>query len=330
MRTKSKFIDNPKIVVIGGGTGISNIIRGLKKFTKNIVAVVTVADDGGGSGILRNDLGILPPGDIRNCLIALANTEPIMEELLRYRFTEGNLKNQNFGNLLIAAMIGITSNFEEAIKKVSKVLAITGRVLPVTLENITLKAELLNGAVVEGESKIPEEVIRHNTRIKEISIVPKEAEPLKDCIDEILQADAVILGPGSLYTSILPNLKIQKICDAINDSEGIKIYISNIMTQPGETEEYSLCDHVDTIYKNTDIKNIDYIIANNRVLSNFILEKYNYENSKYVVCDDHKLDKTNSIIIKENLVKFKNDFIRHDEDKLSKIVIDVINSRNDR
>ena len=328
MSVESKFINNPKIVVIGGGTGISNIIRGLKKFTNDIVTVVTVADDGGGSGVLRNDLGILPPGDIRNCLIALANTEPIMEELLMYRFTEGNLKNQNFGNLLIAAMIGITSNFEEAIKKISKVLAITGRVLPVTLENLTLKAELLNGTIVEGESKIPKEVIKHKTGIKKISIVPKDAEPLKDCIEEILQAHAVVLGPGSLYTSILPNLKVNKICEAVNNSKGFKIYISNIMTQPGETDEYSLYDHVESIYNNTNIEKIDYIISNNGELSNNILEKYNHDNSKYVSCDEYKLlNKYHSIVIKENLVKIKNNFIRHDEDKLSKIIIDVINSK---
>lgn len=317
---------NPKIVVIGGGTGISNIIRGLKKITKDITAVVTVADDGGGSGILRNDLGILPPGDIRNCLIALANTEPIMKELLRYRFTEGNLKNQNFGNLLIAAMIGISSGFEEAIKKVSKVLAITGKVLPVTLENLTLKAEFLNGNVVEGESKIPEEAIKQKTGIKKIDIVPENAEPLKDCVEEILKADAIILGPGSLYTSIIPNLKVKKISNAINNSKAIKIYISNIMTQPGETEKYTLFDHVQSIYNNTDIERMDYVIANNRVLSNHILEKYNCENSEYVVCDDYKLTEKLTVI-KEDLIKFKNDFIRHHEDKLSKIIIDVINSR---
>ena len=158
-----KLNDNPKIVVIGGGTGISNILRGIKKFTNNVIAIVTVADDGGGSGVLRSELGILPPGDIRNCLIALANTEPVMKELLKYRFKEGNLKNQNFGNLFIAAMIGITNSFEEAIKKVSEVLAITGKVLPVTTESVVLKAELLNGIIVEGESKIPNEVIKYNT-----------------------------------------------------------------------------------------------------------------------------------------------------------------------
>ena len=320
-----KLNDNPKIVVIGGGTGISNILRGIKKFTNNVIAIVTVADDGGGSGVLRSELGILPPGDIRNCLIALANTEPVMKELLKYRFKEGNLKNQNFGNLFIAAMIGITNSFEEAIKKVSEVLAITGKVLPVTTESVVLKAELLNGIIVEGESKIPNEVIKYNTKIKKIFITPDNVKPLDDCIAEILDADAIILGPGSLYTSILPNLKICSICDAININKGVKIYISNIMTQPGETDDYTLYDHVISIFKNTNILNIDYVIANNKTLNNYVLEKYNCKNSKQVTCDDDKLCEINTKVIKKNLIKIKNNFIRHDGEKLSKLIIDIVN-----
>lgn len=320
------FKYNPKIVAIGGGTGISNILRGLKKFTSDIVAIVTVADDGGGSGILRSELGILPPGDIRNCLIALANTEPVMKELLKYRFNDGKLKNQNFGNLFIAAMIGITSNFEEAIKKVSEVLAITGKVLPVTTENLILKAELFNGIIVEGESKIPQEVIRYNSKIKNIFIEPDNVQPLCDCIYEILQADVIILGPGSLYTSILPNLKINDICDSINRNKGIKIYISNIMTQPGETDRYSLYDHVISIFKNSNLEKIDYVIANNMVLDNGILKKYAYENSRQVVCDYTKLEDLGINVINDDLIKIKDSFIRHNEEKLAKIIVSIINS----
>ena len=314
----------PKIVVIGGGTGISNILRGIKKFTSNISAIVTVADDGGGSGILRNELGILPPGDIRNCLIALANTEPIMKQLLKYRFTDGNLKNQNFGNLLIAAMIGITDNFEEAIKKVSEVLAITGKVLPVTSENMKLRAELSNGVIIEGESKIPVEVIKYKARIKKVFIVPDDIKPVKDCILEILSADAIVLGPGSLYTSILPNLKVKDICNAINRSNGVKIYISNIMTQPGETDNYTLYDHIFSIFENTDISKIDYIIANNGNLDDRLLKKYEFNNSIQVICDESKFYEMDVRIFKDNLIKSKGDFIRHDNDKLARIIIDII------
>lgn len=325
MNIFKEFKKNPKVVVIGGGTGISNILRGLKKIINDVVAIVTVADDGGGSGMLRDELGILPPGDIRNCLIALANTEPIMKQLLRYRFTEGNLKNQNFGNLFIAAMIGITSNFEEAIKKVSEVLAITGKVLPVTSENIILRAKLSNGIIVEGESKIPKEVIKYNTKIEELSIYPENVESTKDCIDEILNADVIILGPGSLYTSIIPNLKIKSVCEAINKSKGIKVYISNIMTQPGETDDYTLYDHVYNLFKNTNLLKLDYVIANDRMLNNIDIKNYEYHNSKQVICDYDRLLDIDVTIIKEDLIKFKEDFIRHNEDKLSKIIIDIIN-----
>lgn len=323
------FKCHPKIVVIGGGTGISNILRGLKKYTSDLVAIVTVSDDGGGSGVLRDELGILPPGDIRNCLIALANTEPVMKELLRYRFKDGNYKNQNFGNLFIAAMIGITNSFEDAIKKVSEVLAITGKVLPVTTENVTLRAELLNGMVVEGESLIPKEVLKHNTKIKNISINPEDVSPYKDCIYEILEADAIVLGPGSLYTSILPNIKIKEVCDAINKSRGVKIYISNIMTQPGETDNYTLCDHVTSIFNNSDISSIDYVVSNTFNPLNPILKHYEQEGYKQVVCDDLKVEEMYNIkVIKSYLMKLKDNFIRHDEKKLSEIIINIINSNS--
>lgn len=322
-----EFKECPNVVVIGGGTGISNLLRGLKKYTSNIVAIVTVADDGGGSGILRDELGILPPGDIRNCLIALANTEPIMKELLRYRFKEGNYRNQNFGNLFIAAMIGITNSFEEAIKKVSEVLAITGKVLPVTTESVTLSAELENGIIVKGESSIPKEVLKYNSKVKKLNIIPEGVLPYSDCIDEILKADAVILGPGSLYTSIIPNMKIRGICNAINESRGIKIYVSNVMTQPGETDEYTLCDHVESIFNNSCISKIDYVIANDFNPVNSILNYYEQEGSKQVICDDFKLESLYDLkVIKSDLMEFNDNLIRHDKEKLSEIIMNIVNS----
>lgn len=326
MELFNKVDVDPKVVVIGGGTGIPTILRGLKKYTKNITSIVTVADDGGGSGVLRDELGILPPGDIRNCLIALANTEPIMKDLLRYRFKDGHLKGQNFGNLFIAAMIGIRGDFEDAIKCVSDVLAITGKVLPVTNESIILKGMLSNGMIVEGESKIPKEVIKHKSRIEDIFIEPDNVNPNNDCIQEILCADAIVFGPGSLYTSILPNLKIKGICDAINMNKGVHIYVSNIMTQYGETHMYTLYDHVSSILKNTNISKLDYIIANNGEIPKEYNYKYKVENSELVYCDDDRFIDINVNIVKDNLIKVENDFIRHDEDKVSRIIMDILNN----
>lgn len=191
------------------------MLRGLKNYTSNITAIVTVGDDGGGSGVLREDLGILPPGDIRNCILALARTEPLMEELLQYRFKDGRLKNQNFGNLFLAAMDGISDNFEDAVQKMSSVLAVKGKVLPVTLEDMVLEVELENGNKVRGESIIGEEVIEQDSRIKKLKIFPEDAKALDDAISAIEDADAIVLGPGSLYTSILPNLLVKDITRSI-------------------------------------------------------------------------------------------------------------------
>ena len=238
------LIKGPKIVAVGGGTGLSTMLRGLKAFTSNITAVVTVADDGGGSGVLRQELGMLPPGDIRNCILALADTEPLMEQLLQYRFRGGKLNGQNFGNLFLAAMDGISSSFVEAVKRMSDVLAVTGRVLPVTLNDVTLCAELEDGSIVCGESQIGNRRQFNRCRIRRVYLEPSDAEPLDDVIDAINQADVIVLGPGSLYTSILPNLLVRGICPAIKRSSAIKIYVCNVMTQPSETEEYNVSDHI--------------------------------------------------------------------------------------
>ena len=222
----------PKVVAIGGGTGLSTMLRGLKSYTKNLTAVVTVADDGGGSGMLRQDLGMPPPGDIRHCMEALANAEPVMQQLLTYRFPEGSgkLTGQSFGNLILAALNGISDSFDEAVAKMSQVLAITGRVLPVTTADVTLEATFENGTRVQGESKICDFKKAQDCRIQSVRLLPEHPRALPEAIRAIQEADLILLGPGSLYTSVIPNLLVDGISEAVCASAAIKIYICNIMT----------------------------------------------------------------------------------------------------
>jgi uncharacterized cofD-like protein len=321
---KKILVKGPKIVVIGGGTGLSNMLSGLKKFTSNITAIVTVADDGGGSGVLRQDLGILPPGDIRNCIIALADTEPVMEDLFRYRFKDGRLENQSFGNLFLAAMDGISDNFLHAIQKTCSVLAVTGRVLPVTLENVQLFARLKNGSLVRGESVIPTEAIRRNSPIEEVFIEPKDARAVKEAIDAILDADAVILGPGSIYTSVIPNLLVKDISENLSKTNAIKIYVSNIMTQQGESDGFSVQDHIRAINNHCGTPIIDYAIVNSQGISEELRERYLEEGATAVTLDDHKADDLNVEYIRSNIVKIKNGLVRHDENKLAEILVETV------
>jgi len=318
---KKVITRGPKIVAIGGGTGLSTMLRGLKQYTENITAVVTVADDGGSSGMLRQDLGMLPPGDIRNCILALADMEPAMEQLLQYRFTEGSLKGQNFGNLFIAAMNGISGNFVEAVKRFSDVLAVTGRVLPVTAENINLCAVFDNGTEVCGESKIAQRKIEQNCRIKNVFLSPKKVNPLPEVIEAIGDADMIILGPGSLYTSIIPNLLVDGVSEAIQNSSAIKIYVCNIMTQPGETEKYTAYDHLKAIQEHAGGQFfIDYCIVNTRVISGGLLEKYFKDGAEPVRIDRAKFRERNIKLIEEDVLKIYHDYIRHDTEKLAKIL----------
>ena len=213
----------PRVAVIGGGHGLSNMLRGLKRYTENISAIVTVADDGGGSGMLRQDLGMPPPGDIRNCLEALANTEPLMSELMHYRFTEGSLAGQSFGNLFLAALNGISTSFDAAVSRMSQVLAITGQVLPVTTADVQLEAEFENGASVIGESKIFYCKKKEDCRITKVRLIPEHPRALPEAVEAIREADMIILGPGSLYTSIIPNLLVDGIVEAILQSDALKV-----------------------------------------------------------------------------------------------------------
>ncbi|MBQ6632556.1 MAG: YvcK family protein [Romboutsia sp.] len=323
---EEKKSTDPNIVVIGGGTGQSVFLRGLKKKTHNITAVVTVADDGGGSGILREDLGMLPPGDIRNCLLALANIEPTMREVMQYRFTDGALKGQSFGNLFLAAMNGLYGNFEVALYKMSQIFAITGKVLPVSLDNINLIAELKNGEIIKGESKIPIECKKGKTSIKRVYLDKPNAKPLDEVINSIENADLIIMGPGSLYTSIIPNLLLEGVVEAIEKSKAPKVYICNIMTQPGESDNYNVLDHVNSIVNHTKKNIIDYVISNNEVLPQEMLERYQKDGATQVLLDENQkklLKIMGAKTIEENLIEIKSNYIRHDAIHISDIVINL-------
>ncbi|KYH35391.1 gluconeogenesis factor [Clostridium tepidiprofundi DSM 19306] len=316
-----KSIDDTKIVVIGGGTGLSTILRGLKAFTSNITAIVTVADDGGGSGVLRHDLGMIPPGDIRNCILALADTEPVMEELLQYRFKEGILKNQSFGNLFLAAMDGISENFMEAVRKMSYVLAVKGKVLPVSLDKITLKAKLKNGQIVSGESNIPKAVIESRSGIDSVFIEPKNAKALYEAVIAIREADIVILGPGSLYTSIIPNILVNEISDELYKTKAVKVYISNIMTQRGETDGYNVSEHINAILNHAGKDIIDYVIVNTGTIDKELEKRYLEEEASIVNFCEKEINNLNIKIIKGDFVKVKNEHVRHDADKISSVIM---------
>ena len=321
---KRLLVKGPKIVVIGGGTGLSTMLRGLKYYTSNITAIVTVGDDGGGSGDLREDLGMLPPGDIRNCILALADTEPIMEDLLQYRFKDGRLKNQSFGNLFLAAMDGISDNFEEAVQKMSSVLAVTGKVIPVTLDNMKLVAKLENGNIVEGESQIPHEAVNQNSKIEDLRIIPEDAKALSEALDAIKEADAIVMGPGSLYTSITSNLLVKDISKAVRKSNAIKIYISNIMTQPGETNDFKVSDHLKVLRKYGGKDIVNYVIANTGDIPDELREKYMQEGADVVELDREEISSLGIKIVGDNFAKIKKGFVKHDPDKLAEVLVDTI------
>jgi len=325
--TNSILKKGAKIVAIGGGTGLSTMLRGLKRLSTNITAVVTVADDGGGSGIIREDLGMLPPGDIRNCILALAHTEDIMQRLLQYRFTEGSLKGQSFGNLFLAAMTGVANSFEKAVKYMSDVLAVQGKVLPVSLESIHLGANLENGNTVIGESKIPDVVKLQNTRISNVFLLPEKPKVNIEVIDEIKSADLIIIGPGSLYTSILPNLLFDDIVQAIKSSSAKKIYIANVMTQPGETDGMSLAEHIEVIERHCKGRLFDIIIVNNQAIPDDILEKYRKDGAEPIYTDDG-LTLKGYVIIKDNLLSTKDGYVRHSPSKLANVISQVAYGKN--
>ena len=313
----------PRIVVIGGGTGLSTMLRGLKTYTENITAIVSVSDDGGGSGVLREDLGMLPPGDIRNCITALANTEPTMMELMNYRFPEGINKGQSFGNLFLAALNGITGSFEEAVTRMNEVLAVTGKVLPVTNANVNLVADFENGASVVGESKIAAKKKQQNCRIHKVRLEPERPKALPHAIDAILSADMIILGPGSLYTSIIPNLLVDGIVQALEQSRAPKIYVLNIMTQDGETEGYTAFDHLHALLQHSAPHLVDACIYNTAPVPDPIQARYKTEDAEPVEIDMQRFREAGVEMYGFPLIAGGSQLARHDPALLAQAVVNV-------
>ncbi|WP_459501813.1 gluconeogenesis factor YvcK family protein [Bacillus sp. C1] len=311
----------PKIVIMGGGTGLSVLLRGLKQYPVDITAVVTVADDGGSSGRLRDELEIPPPGDIRNVLVALSDVEPLVEALFQHRFTSGEgLTGHALGNLLLAGMTSITGDFFHAITETSKVLNVRGRVLPAANQSVVLHAELEDGEIVTGESKIP----YFGKKINRVFLTPGDVEPLHETLAEIQRADLLVFGPGSLYTSILPNLIVKKIGDAVLHADAKKIYVCNVMTQAGETMGYTAFDHVQALHDHLGAPFIDTAIVNNRNIPAELRSLYAEEMSAPVVVDEKRFAESNICLIQDELAKYDDQVVRHDTLKLASILYSLL------
>lgn len=312
----------PKVVVIGGGTGLSVMLRGLKAKTYNLTAVVTVADDGGSTGRIRQDLDIIAPGDLRNCLVALADKEGLMEKLFAHRFGgSGNLTGHSFGNLFIAALIEVLGDVEEAMDATSKVLRVRGKVIPSSAEKIRLNAEMTDGRIVEGESQIP----HAHGKIKRVFTTPEHPKAIQSAVRAIQEADAIVLGPGSLYTSIMPNFCVPDIVQAVRTSKAPKIYICNVMTQPGETDDYTVSDHVKAINRQAGGRVIDFVIANNGDVDPDVLQRYVATGSHLVIIDKKEVSQAGATLILSDLINKENS-ATHDTKKLANVLFDLINA----
>lgn len=315
---RRKLNRGPKIVAVGGGTGLSMLLKGIKNITNNITAVVTVGDDGGSSGRLREEMGILPPGDIRNCIAALADDEDLVTKLFQYRFKTGEgLEGHSFGNLFLTALISITGDMVRAVKESSNVLSIRGRVLPATLDDMKLVAEMQDGRIIKGESNIPEA----NGKVKRLYTDPKECKALEDVISAIKDAELIILGPGSLYTSVIPNLLVPEIAQEIAKSKAKKIYVCNIMTQPGETDDYAVSDHVNALLQHAKSKHlIDAVLVNDYLPKN-LADKYEKAGSFPVKTDYENIKPLGIDVFPKKLIEdSKEGYVRHSSYKVARAI----------
>lgn len=310
----------PRIVVIGGETGLSVLLKGLKKYTSRLTAAVTVTDDGGSSGRLRAELGVLPPGDIRNCLVALAETETLMDKVFQHRFVQGSgLEGHNLGNLLLVAMTEITGDFVSAIKEVSKVLKVRGKVIPATLQQVSLGAIMKDGTTVIGETSIRD----YAAGINHLFLIPQQCRPVPATLNAIMEADAIVVGPGSLYTSIIPNLLVEGVTEAILKSPAATFYVSNIMTEQGETDDFSAADHLRVIKEQVGSQLFDYAIVNSGTVDQERLLRYQQEKAIPVGEACAEIAAMGVKIIKEDLVS-QTDVAWHDSDKLARVILNAL------
>jgi len=314
-----------KIVIIGGGTGLPVLLRGLKKYPVDITAIVTVADDGGSSGRIREEMDMPSPGDIRNVLAALSDVEPLVEKMFQHRFkTENELSGHSLGNLIIAALTSITGNFVHAVQEMSKVLNVRGKVLPAANQSVVLHAEMTDGSIVSGESKIP----FSGKKIKRVFLTPEIIYPLSETIKAIRQADLIVIGPGSLYTSVLPNLIVPQLGEEVCNAKAKKVYICNLMTQAGETLNYTASDHVEAIYQHMGCNFIDTILVNNEEIPQNIQDRYTEELAKPVVYDVDRLIDLGLDVIYDQILMYDGGLIRHDTDKVARILYNLLSNVN--
>lgn len=308
----------PKIVAIGGGTGLPNLLLGLKEYTDNLTAIVTVADDGGSSGRLRKQFKILPPGDFRNCLVALADEEPLMGRLFQHRFArKGELQGHTFGNLFLTALAEVTGDFSRALAESTRVLAVRGRVIPVTLDLVQLAAKLRNGRVVRGESRIA----KAGSAIDHVMLVPARVRANPDAVRAIAAADILVFGPGSLYTSVIPNLLVPEIREAVNAARCLKVYVCNVMTEPGETDGFSAADHLAALHRALGNGAPDAMVVNVEVPPERLIQRYKGEKAYLVPVDEERIRGLGASVVRGKLLGPRSDFIRHDAAKLARVIM---------
>ena len=319
IRTSSRLARGPRIAAIGGGNGLAALLSGLKTQTSNITAVVTMADDGGSSGRLRRDMGLPPPGDIRNCLVALADDESLMSRLFQYRFADGGLEGHSFGNLFVAALAEVTGDFERAVQESTHVLKVRGRVLPSTLDDVVLHAQLEGGAQVSGESTIT----AADRLPRRVWLTPEQPHALPQAVEAVLHADMVVLGPGSLYTSVVPNLLIPAVRDALKRTRAWVVYVCNVMTQPGETDGYTAADHLEALYRHGVAGMVDVVLVNDSPVSGELALVYERVGAAPVAVDEARLKTMGVRVARAPLAK-TGDVVRHDPGALTDALLRIL------
>jgi uncharacterized cofD-like protein len=320
IRETARLARGPRVVAVGGGNGLAALLRGLKTHTSNLTAVVTMADDGGSSGLLRRDMGMPPPGDLRNCLVALADDESVMSRLFKYRFpADGGLQGHSFGNLFMAALTEVTGDFELAVEESTQVLKVRGRVLPSTLDDVVLHAQLVGGGRVSGESTIT----AADRLPLRVWLSPSVPRPHPQALSALGRADLVVLGPGSLYTSVLPNILIPEIRDALTLTRAWVVYVCNVMTQAGETDGYSAADHLQALHLHGLSGVVDVVLVNDAPLSPDLVQRYEREGARPVVVDEQRLRDMGVKVVRAPLIT-QHEVVRHDPERLAHALLHAV------